>query len=187
MSWDYFISGILANLIIEHREKKKQQKTTSAELAESTRNITPVGRYCEDMLNPEPETIKAPDISWRIKYQDNKADISPEWYDTEKEFLAVYEDMLAVMCKEFMKAVRSDLMRFSEDRDLRLAAAMVYISYRGLKPNYYDCAMKCLGDIMKRNGIDMETVISVAEQLDEAIEFCDKNPDSDREFQISLL
>lgn len=187
MSWDYLISGFLASLIVAHREKKKQQKIVSEKSMVDVQNIDPIARRCEDAVSPAAGRVKETGTNWREKYRDNKAEINPEWYNTEEEFLEELESRSAFMREELMKVVRTSLTQLSEDRDLRLAAAMVYIGYRNLEANYYDCAMKCLEEIMKRNGIDMGTVISIAEQLEEAIESYDKNPNSDREFKISLL
>lgn len=186
MSFEHLISGILANLIVEHHEKKKQTKAMAKETTGSVQDTKPFESGCENTSSLSPE-IEKPDITWREKYQDNKAGLRPGIYDTEEDFLLDYNAVMECMHEEFMKAVRTDLSRLSEEYDLRMAAAMVYIGYKNLTPIYYNCAMKCLGDIMTRNGIDMETVISVAEQLDEAIEFCDKNPGNDRVFKISLL
>lgn len=188
MSLDYLISSLVADLIIDHRESKKQKqamhKETLCSFPKATVTEIPCGST-NTSLDPEKAEV---DVNWRERYRDNLADIDPENYDTLEDFLWSYEPIMEVIHKEYSKVVRSELAKLTEKYDLRFAAAIIYSGFKArLNKHNFACAMECLSKILQRNGVEMDTVISVAEQLDEAIRSYEKNPDTVQEFKISLL
>lgn len=128
------------------------------------------------------------DVSWQEEFRNNLANINPENYDTLEDFLEIYEPVVEAMHKEYTQTVRGELTRLTEKYDLRFAAAIIYSSFKArLDTHNFACAMECLSKILKRNGIEMDTVVSIAEQLDDVIRLYEENPGSTQKFKISLL
>lgn len=186
MSFEHLIAGIISALIVDHCETKKKRKAMQEE-------YSCIDNACSQLESEslKQQTEESPvegDESWREEYRDNLAGIDPEEFDTLEQFLWVYEAQMGALHKEFMKVVLTQLTELSERYGLRFAAAIVYCGFRShLDSKNFICAEKCLSEVVERNGVRLETVISIADQLEEAIRSYEDNPDAQREFKISLL
>lgn len=186
MSFEHLIAGIISALVVDHYEAKKKRKAMQEECSCIDTSYSQLESHSLKQQTEEPPVEGGE--SWREEYRDNLAGLNPEEYDTLEQFLWVYEAQMGALHKEFMKVVLTQLTELTERYDLRFAAAIVYCGFRShLDSKNFMCAEKCLSEVVERNGVRLETVVSIADQLEEAIKSYEDNPDTQQEFKISLL
>ena len=81
---------------------------------------------CPDAEQEKDKEIQ-PDFSWREKYAGNPFDVDPLTYDTEEDFLWVYEAVSEKAVEIYTQLIRDQLEFWKKKHDFRIAVALVFM------------------------------------------------------------
>ena len=130
--------------------------------------------------DPKPEPEPEPDYSWRIDCYGEYTWADPDLFETYED----YRSDCNMVIRTFTQLFEKELDELSEQYDIRIAAAIIYMGLNGARPE--SAKFQCLENVLAPYGLEMRTVQSVCAQLEKGIRYTNEHPGEQRDFTIDL-
>lgn len=128
-----------------------------------------------------------PDFSWREKYADNPFDVDPLTYDTEEDFLWVYEAVSEKAVEIYTQLIRDQLEFWKKKHDFRIAVALVFMM---LNSHFTSPMAEFVTELLLKEvyqyGMTREYIEGIARQMSAAIADYERDPSAEKSYTFHV-